>query len=195
MPVDLIADRFEIGIAIGSGGMGTVYRGIDTRTRETVAIKIIREGIHEAPARFAREIAALARVNHPQVVRYLASGVSARGPFLVMEWLDGEDLGKRMKHQGLSVADVMRLGLGLGRALVAVHAAGIVHRDIKPANVFFPSDESAIKLVDFGLARLKDASDALSHSGLLVGTPGYMAPETSTVGWTCSPWAVFCTNA
>lgn len=175
---DLVAERFRVGEQVGAGAMGTVHRALDESDGSVVALKFIRTEVADASARFERETLALSKLDHPNVVRYISRGSTSGTPFLVMEWLEGEDLARRLKRSGLTFAETLAVAKQLADALVAVHAAGIIHRDLKPGNVFFPGgDLNALKLVDFGLARIHTQSDFTSLSGMLVGTPGYMAPE------------------
>jgi serine/threonine protein kinase len=113
------------------------------------------------------------------LVRYLGHGTSPDGsPYLVMEWLDGRDLCDRLHAAGLTAADVIQLGCSLADALAYAHDQGVTHRDIKPANIFLVQDQVArAKLIDFGIAKLDAATRALTGAGMVIGTPGYMAPE------------------
>jgi len=175
-PGELVAGRFRLEQKVGSGGMGIVYRARDEQTKDVVAVKVLHGSVLEGTERFAREAAALARLSHPAIVRYVAHGDSPR--FVAMEWLDGEDLAKRLKAGPLPVDDAIRLGLRLADALEHAHAHGIVHRDIKPANVFFEhGDTSRVRVLDFGLAWIEDDAEFRTSDGMMLGTPGYMAPE------------------
>ena len=177
---DVVAGRFQLEAIAGTGGMGTVYLARDLAAGEPVALKTLSEvGQHEA-ARFAREAALLADLVHPGIVRYVAHGLSAEHqPFLAMEWLEGETLHRRMQRGAMSVADAVAVAHAIADALAAAHARGIVHRDIKPANVFLVGgDLRRVKVLDFGIARhVEQAGPALTHTGAVIGTPGYMAPE------------------
>ena len=176
---EVVSGRFRIDQRAGSGGMGSVYRATDQHTGETVALKLLHPGVPDGELRFAREAAALARMSHPSVVRYIAHGTSGKTPFVAMEWLEGEDLGKRLRRQGLTLAETVALGRRVAEALGHAHALGIVHRDVKPANLFFrDADLTKLCVVDFGLARLTgDESGFHTAVGTMLGTPGYMAPE------------------
>lgn len=177
-PGDLVAQRFRVGELIGAGGMGTVHRATDETTGDDVAIKSLRGEVADALLRFEREGAALERLDHPSVVRYVARGRTPHGPYLVMEWLRGEDLAKRLRRVGLTIAEALTIGKLTAQALAAAHRAGVIHRDVKPSNLFLVDGEvDRLKVVDFGLARLAGHEDAASVAGMLVGTPGYMAPE------------------
>src|SRR5206468_8741951 len=119
-----------------------------------------------------------AELRHPAVVRYVAHGATPAGdPYLAMEWLEGEDLADRLRREGLTPNDGVRLVARIAEALAVAHAHGVVHRDIKPSNIFLPErDIAKVKLLDFGIARLT-ASHRATRTGLVLGTPGYMSPE------------------
>src|SRR5262249_5093566 len=129
--------------------------------------------------RFAREARTLAELDHPSIVRYIDHGHTPSGePYLAMEWLNGEDLGARLTRATLSVDETLLLAGRAAEALAAAHARGIVHRDIKPSNLFLPSGlVEQVKVIDFGIARVEDATVGLTDPGMIMGTPAYMAPE------------------
>ncbi|MBK9034162.1 MAG: protein kinase [Myxococcales bacterium] len=173
-------DRFIVERKIGEGGMGVVYRARDRASGDAVALKLLAQGNDADDARFAREARILGELRHPAIVRYVAHGRTASGqPYLAMAWLDGEDLGARLRRQGLTVAEAVVVATRLAEALAEVHAHGVVHRDLKPANVFLPDGEVArATLLDFGVARRDAVSlGRLTRTGAVVGTPSYMAPE------------------
>jgi tetratricopeptide (TPR) repeat protein len=176
---DVVADRFEVERLVRTGGMGAVFRARDRMTREPVALKALVQGAGVVPDRFLREGRVLAELRHPSIVRYVAPGVTAAGEaYLAMEWLDGEDLEQRLSREGLTVAESLGVVRRAAEALAAPHARGIVHRDIKPSNLFLVDGSlERIKLLDFGIARLHSATRLLTDNGVLLGTPGYMAPE------------------
>ena len=179
-PGSVVDDRFEIERVAGQGGGGVVYRGFDRTTGQPVAIKTARAPGLVDP-RFAREIETLAQLRHPHIVGYLAHGTISRDgdddPYLVMEWLDGIDLGAHLKTTAISLADALGIARQIASALAAAHARGIVHRDVKPSNVVVVAGQlDHVKLVDFGLARPAGAA-SLTTTGMLVGTPSYMSPE------------------
>src|SRR5205814_602302 len=119
-----------------AGGMGKVYRARDLVTGERVAVKVLRPESFET-ARFERESAVLAELHHPAVVRYVAHGRTPEGPlYLAMEWLDGEDLSRCLKHRELTLEESVTLGVRVAAALHEAHRHGVVHRDVKPGNVF-----------------------------------------------------------
>jgi hypothetical protein len=179
-PGDIIAERFVAEHLAGGGGMGAVWRALDRHTGAPVAVKVLHHRVAPSDAaRLAREAQVLAGLRHPGVVRYVDHGTTADGfGFLVMEWLDGEDLAARLRAGPLGVGDSLVLLGAITDALAAVHARGVVHRDLKPQNIFLPGgDLRAVKLVDFGIARWDEAMYAMTRTGTIVGTPGYMAPE------------------
>lgn len=164
--------------------MGIVYTALDEHG-ERVALKVIRDSGEDplTRKRFEREAQVASRVDHPGVCRILGIGEADGAPYIAMELLEGESLAERLKRGALSMADTVDLGLGVLRALGAIHEAGLVHRDLKPSNVFLTA--GGPKLLDFGLARpvaLAESADGLTRSvltqaGEILGTPHYMAPE------------------
>src|SRR5262249_5842215 len=178
-PGDVVVDRFEIEHEAGAGGMGTVFRATDRRAGEKVALKVLRYEDEDMRARFEREATFLAALEHPRIVRYIDHGIAEDGLYLAMEWLDGEDLARRLQRGPLSVVESVALAGSIADALAAAHTRGIVHRDVKPSNVFLVNgDLGAVKLLDFGIARAAVTATRLRTStGIALGTPGYMAPE------------------
>ncbi|PYQ02846.1 MAG: hypothetical protein DMF83_22630 [Acidobacteria bacterium] len=180
--------HYAIARKLGAGGMGVVYAARDERLERTVALKTMSSLASDETARkrFWREARAAARVNHPNVCQLYEIGEEGGELFIAMELLEGEALAERLRRGALSVADAVPVGLGVLAALSALHAQGIVHRDLKPSNVFLTPH--GVKLLDFGLARPSDPELAraldsaadLTRTGMLVGTPRYMAPEQVT---------------
>jgi hypothetical protein len=177
-PADVLEDRFEIEYRVQGGGMGEVFRARDRASGRPAAIKVIATSHDPRGARFAREVQLLSELSHPAIVGYVAHGVTAVGaPFLVMEWLDGEDLRCRLARQPLSIGESIELITRVAEALGAAHARGIVHRDLKPSNLFLLDGRiDQVKVLDFGIAH-QEGMTQLTRTGTLIGTPGYMAPE------------------
>src|SRR6185503_6593790 len=167
---DRVGGRFEIVDRVASGGMGTIFRGRDVRSRRDVAVKIVAVATPDEAVRFAREAQILAGFADPGVVGYIAHGPD----YLVMEWVEGESLRQRLDRAPLPARDILAAARQLARALAALHAAGIVHRDLKPANLMLAGEH--IKLVDFGIAR-SAWTPRVTRTGMHIGTAGYMAPE------------------
>ncbi|AKF10162.1 serine/threonine-protein kinase PknK [Sandaracinus amylolyticus] len=178
-PGDLVANRFEVLVRAGAGGMGVVYRARDRLTDASVAIKVLHDPDPDRDARFTRETRVLATLAHPAIVSYVAHGTTEHGePFLAMEWLEGEDLAQRLSREGLELHDTVRLARRIAEGLRAAHAQGALHRDVKPSNVFLVGrDPASAKLLDFGIARTSHATRAVTGTGAMVGSIGYMAPE------------------
>ncbi|HZW32369.1 MAG TPA: protein kinase, partial [Isosphaeraceae bacterium] len=172
---------------IGRGGMGTVYHAEQIGLDRHVALKVLSDGRVSSPnafERFRREVRALARLRHPNVVRIYDVGEHNGLPFLVMEWIEGGDLAQRLREGPLPIREAAEFARVLARTVQAAHDSGIIHRDLKPGNILLAIEEPGAagsptpRIGDFGLARLiEDHDDALTQSGAFVGTPRYMAPE------------------
>ena len=169
--------RYKVLGTLGSGAMGTVYLAEDPLLKRSLAIKVVREGTGDAEVllRFRREAEVSARLNHPNAITVFDVGEEPDlGPYLVMEYVEGECLSDRLKRGALEPEQAAGLLLQAGDALEAVHALGILHRDIKPEN-FMVSPDGRIKLMDFGIAR--GDHRRLTRTTSFLGTPAYSAPE------------------
>ena len=176
---------YVVGESIGSGGMGEVYRARDPRLGRDVAIKVLNAAPDaDRLARFEREARATALLAHSNILTIFDIGTHEGTPFLVCELLEGQTLRERLASGPLEVDEALSLTLQLARGVAAAHALRIVHRDLKPENLLITRD-GTLKILDFGLAKLQSNPLAepaaetigLSSPGLLIGTPGYMAPE------------------
>jgi len=169
--------RYELSERIGAGGMGTVYRARDTQLGRAVAVKILREGGDaRVRERFEREARAAARLAHPNVVTVYDAGEIDGRMFIAMELVEGEGFDSLMARPSRDLRWKLGLVEKVARAVGHAHRLGIVHRDLKPGNILVtPGGEP--KVGDFGLAHLLDADKSLTRSGVVVGTPMYMAPE------------------
>jgi serine/threonine protein kinase len=174
-----LANRFTLQAIAGRGGMGVVHRALDLHTGQPVAVKVLREGDVDTGNRFLREAEVLARMTHSGIVRHVAHGATAEGhPYLVMEWLEGEDLADRLHRGPLTALDAAHLGADIAEALAFAHEHGVVHRDLKPANVYLVGCAlDGVRLLDFGIARLRETPSSATRTGTVMGTPAYMAPE------------------
>jgi hypothetical protein len=176
---DVVEGRFELRRRAAAGGMGVVFEAHDRLTHARVAVKsmLAERGSIE---RFAREARILAELRHPAIVSYLAHGTARDGtPWLAMEWLEGMDLATRLGRDGaLTEGEALAVVRQIASALGAAHTRGIVHRDVKPANVFLVDGIShSVRMLDFGIALIGGAASALTRTGMVVGTPGYVSPE------------------
>src|SRR6202049_3604399 len=160
---------YQIEALLGAGGMGEVYRAVDTRLDRKVAVKISTE---QFSARFEREARAISALNHPNICTLHDVGPN----YLVMELVEGETLAAKLTKGKLSIDDTLRYGGQIADALAAAHGRGIVHRDLKPANIMVT--KSGVKVLDFGLAKTQRDQTLTAHNEVM-GTPAYMAPEQS----------------
>jgi serine/threonine protein kinase len=177
---------YEILSPLGAGGMGEVYRAKDTRLEREVALKILALDLladEGARRRFRKEALALAKLNHPHIAQVHDFASEGGVDFLVMELVPGETLSERLARGPFSEVDVLKVGRELAEGLAAAHGEGVIHCDLKPANLRLSKD-GVLKVLDFGLARLKrpivtgDATASLTGSEIGVsGTLPYMAPE------------------
>jgi serine/threonine protein kinase/Tfp pilus assembly protein PilF len=181
---------FEILNKLGSGGMGEVYRARDTRLDRDVAIKVLSPSLSQdaqALARFQREAKAIAALSHPNLVTLHDIGTEQGTAYAVMELLEGQTLGGRLKQSPLDWPAALNVAVGVAEGLAVAHAKGIIHRDIKPENVFLTQD-GCVKILDFGLARLEHKTTTpvpgetatvsfKTQPGVVMGTVSYMSPE------------------
>ncbi|WP_437810908.1 serine/threonine-protein kinase [Sorangium sp. So ce1078] len=178
-----VMDKYRLERRLGSGGMGDLWLGFDIKLRRRVVIKFIRSFAATEPeliARFEREARASARVRSPYVIETYDYGVDRGCAFIVMEYLEGEDLNRRLERdQKLPLAQATMLFTQLGKALDAIHAAGVIHRDLKPGNIFITclGGDELIKVLDFGVAKSSCSRDRITKTGMVLGTPRYMSPE------------------
>src|ERR1700688_915551 len=182
---------YEILTAIGAGGMGEVYKARDTRLDRIVAIKVLSADLADRAdlrERFEREAKAIASLNHPHICTLYDVGHEDGTDFLVMEYLEGETLAQRLSKGPLPLEEVLQYAIEIADALDKAHRKGITHRDLKPGNIMLT--KSGTKLLDFGLAKLKQEvapttsvsqlptmANAITGEGTILGTLQYMAPE------------------
>ena len=174
--------KFEVLERLGQGGMGTVYRARDPILDRPVALKTISPELAANPeflGRFQREARAAARLTHPNIVTVYELGDLAGTPYIAMELLEGLDLVEAMSPGRLPLDEKLRIMVEVCRGLDYAHKRGVIHRDVKPANVRLLANGN-VKLVDFGIARLGEST--LTQTGILLGTPSYLAPEVVAGG-------------
>ncbi|WP_437735863.1 protein kinase domain-containing protein [Sorangium sp. So ce1335] len=176
---DVVGNRFEIEGHASAGGMAQIFRARDRLSGELVALKVLERRGPQETHRFFREAQALAALRHPGVVGYVAHGTTEGGdPYLAMQWLAGETLAERLLREPLTVPESLALGVRVASTLGALHRLGIVHRDLKPSNLLLVGGSvEEVTLLDFGVAHVAGAGQELTMPGVMLGTPGYMAPE------------------
>ena len=170
--------RYTIERPIGAGGMGTVYRAIDTRHNRCVAIKVFQSDVSElvGSERFSREIQIAAQLDHPHILMLIDSGAMDGLLYYVMPFVEGESLRDRLNREPeLPISEAIRIAAQVADALDYAHKRGVVHRDIKPENILLAHGHA--KVADFGIARTMAADTRLTVTGMTVGTPAYMSPE------------------
>src|SRR5689334_8706086 len=182
---------YKIESVLGEGGMGTVYRALDTKLNRPVAIKVLSDELADAPARrrFQREAQMASSLNHPHILTVHDAGEFEGRQYLVTEFVDGGTLKDWARTQKRTWREVVELLIGVADGLAVAHASGILHRDIKPHNVLVTKSGYA-KLADFGLAKLVEPStpqdetltltEGITQPGLVVGTVAYMSPEQAS---------------
>jgi serine/threonine-protein kinase len=168
--------------------MGAVYEATHLRLNKRVAVKVMARELasnEEALARFRREAEVTSRLGHPHLVNVMDFGTTDSGePYLVMEYLDGEDLDHRIRHLGrLPLEVAVEITRQVASALAAAHEEGVVHRDLKPANVYLvkvKGEADFVKVLDFGISKIKASRTKLTRASAVMGTPEYMSPEQAT---------------
>ena len=175
---------------LGQGGMGVVYKALDTRLDRPVSLKILppdRVADPERKRRFVQEAKAASALNHPNIVTIYDIGSHNGVDFIAMEFIDGKTLDQLIPRHGMRLNDVLRFAIQIADALDKAHSSGIMHRDLKPSNVMV-DNSGRVKLLDFGLAKLTDRTDAgeqdltltqqaKTDEGMVIGTVSYMSPE------------------
>ena len=190
--IDETISHFRVIEKLGAGGMGVVYKAVDTRLDRPLALKFLPDNMmqdSQALERFRREARAASALNHPGICTIYDIGEQDGRAFIAMEFIDGETLRSHIHGKALPLEEMLKLGIQIAEALEAAHAEGIIHRDIKPANIFVTKHGQA-KVLDFGLAKLVpkgvastdahfggEAPDSTSIVGIISGTPSYMSPE------------------
>jgi len=174
--------RYQIVAELGSGGMGTVYKGLQPSLNRTVAIKVLPRGFSsdaELVARFLRESDAIASLNHPHIIQIIDRGEEKGLYYFVMEFMDGPSLEEVLKPGKIAFPEAVEIACQVARALEFAHARGVVHRDIKPSNILLNRARTVAKLADFGIARLVQGGgdSTITQSQKSLGTLNYMSPE------------------
>jgi len=171
---------YEVSEVVGQGGMGVVLKAFDPSLHRVVAVKVLAPYLAHNPQarkRFIREAQAIAAVCHDHVITIHAIDESAEQPKIVMQFISGMSLQEKLDTDGsLDLKEILRIGMQTASGLSAAHAQGLVHRDVKPSNILLENGIQRVKLTDFGLARAVDDA-SLTQSGVIAGTPQYMAPE------------------
>src|SRR5437764_6236987 len=175
-----VADgKYELLAEVGRGGMGVVYRARQVDLDRVVALKMVLAGSMASPeqlARFQAEAKVAARVQHPHVIQVFETGHVNGLPYLVMQYVEGCSLADRLRGRPLDRESAVRIVAAVARAVADLHAHGIVHRDLKPSNILLDAADHPF-VTDFGLAKLVETDSGVTQSGMILGTPQYMAPE------------------
>lgn len=175
----MLADRYQLGELIATGGMGSVHRAVDTHLGRPVAVKVLKRVLADDATfleRFRREARAAAGISHPGVARVYDYGERSSEPFIVMELVEGDTLAERIARHGLLPWEqAFGIAEQVAAALSAAHGHGVVHRDVKPANILIDRG-GRVKVTDFGIARAARAT-TLTRPGMVLGSANYVAPE------------------
>src|SRR6266498_467449 len=173
-------NQYEITVAIGTGGMGEVFRARDTRLNRDVAVKVLpKDFVADADRlrRFEQEAKTLAALNHPNVLTIHDAGVHEGAPYLVSELLEGKTLREEMNGAALPVRKATEYALQIAHGLAAAHSKGVIHRDLKPENIFVTKD-GRVKILDFGLAKLRQVGRGVPTAPLERGDAPGGSPGT-----------------
>lgn len=170
----LINNRYKIVTFIGKGGMGVVYKAIDTVLNRSVALKFMEN--NKLKERFLRESEIMASLNHPNIVTVYDRGEYKKSAYIVMEFIEGETVENRFKTRGLSFSESLNILKEVSIGLQYIHSKGITHRDIKTGNVMI-TPFKGIKIMDFGISKDPEKSELTTEGSPILGTPSYMAPE------------------
>src|SRR5688572_29854164 len=186
-PGDILAEKYRVERVLGQGGMGVVVLAEHIELRERVAIKFLLDEASDNPElaeRFLREARAAVRIKSEHVVRVIDVGrLPSAAPYMVMEYLEGEDLAQLLLRGPVLIEDAVDYLIQCCEAMQVAHRSGIVHRDLKPANLFLtqrPDGSPLIKVLDFGISKIKQADATqlrLTHTQAMMGSPLYMSPE------------------
>src|SRR5215216_139744 len=196
LPVNTVISHYRVLSRLGAGGMGEVYLAEDTRLGRRVALKLLPAQFikdEERLLRFEQEARAASALNHPNIITIHEIGVEDGTNFIATEFIEGETLRQRLRHERLSLSDALDVAVQVGSALAAAHQIGIVHRDVKPENIMLRPD-GYVKVLDFGIVKLTEKfaeqqsikSEALdsgalgwvnTEANIVMGSPSYMSPE------------------
>ncbi len=201
----VLEGAYRITRLLGEGGMGAVYEAVQLRLNKRVAVKVMSRELAangEALARFHREAEIASLLGHAHLVTIIDFGMAQTGePYLVMEHLEGEDLEHRIRRDGrLAIDTAVHITRQVASALAATHAKEVVHRDLKPANIFLlqmAGEPDFVKVLDFGISKMKAARTKLTRALSILGTPNYMSPEQATgmvdeIDHRTDQWALAC---
>jgi serine/threonine-protein kinase len=178
LPAVAVPDYEILGV-LGRGGMGVVYKAVHRPLKRLVALKMVLAGGHASPhelARFRIEAEAVARLQHPNIVQVHEVGTADGHPYQALEFIEGKSLDELLEDRTMPAREAARLMETLSRAMQLAHSRNVVHRDLKPANILLAADGTP-KITDFGLARQLDSASGQTQTGMVMGTPSYMAPE------------------